>query len=253
MEADDVYVATEKAYLWLAQGDVEAVSVWLEEFGLEGEVSLDLREQDGIGTVPFNRLLVYTLAARAHIAQDRPDEALRVLRPLRQKVEAAGWTLNVTRLLILESLALHQRGDISAALVPLERVLSLTEPEGFVALFIEEGAPMVDLLRHAASRGIAPARASNLLAQFGTDLGALQPFANGSPPSPLAQPLVEPLTERELDVLRLLATSLSTAEIADRLFVTVSTVRSHTKSIYGKLNVHRRWDAAERARELKLI
>jgi LuxR family maltose regulon positive regulatory protein len=112
---------------------------------------------------------------------------------------------------------------------------------------------MVELLRHAASRGIAPQQASNLLALFETKPGAMPSSPHIPSPLPRVQPLVDPLTERELDVLRLLATSLSTAEIADRLFITVSTVRSHTKNIYAKLNVHRRWDAAERAQELGLI
>jgi LuxR family maltose regulon positive regulatory protein len=253
MLADDAYVAAQKARLWLAQGEIEAVSVWLEEHGPKGEVRLEVQEHEGDGTVPFNRLLLYTLAVRVHLAEDRPDRALQVLRPLLKKVEAAGWSLNVIRLLILESLALYHRGDISEALVPLARALSLSEPEGFAALYLEEGAPMVELLRHAASRGISPGQASDLLAQFETKLGAVPPSPHSPAPTAQAQPLVEPLTERELDVLRLLATSLSTAEIADRLFVTVSTVRSHNKNIYAKLNVHRRFEAAERARVLKLI
>jgi LuxR family maltose regulon positive regulatory protein len=253
MRADDAYVATEKAHLWLAQGDIESVSRWIEDYGLEREVRLDLREQDGSGTVPFNHLLVYQLAARVHLAENRPEATLQILRPLRRIAETSGWTMYTVRLLIVEALALHQQGNIPEAMNPLARALALCDPEGGEAFFLEEGAPMVELLRHAASRGIAPERASSLLARFETKLGATSPSSYPAAPPALAQPLVEPLTERELDVLRLLATRLTTAEIADRLFITVSTVRSHNKNIYAKLNVHRRWDAAERARELKLI
>jgi LuxR family maltose regulon positive regulatory protein len=250
---DDVYVATAKAQLWLAQGNFEAVSRWIKELGLEDGAGLHLREKDGSGVIPFNRLLVHTLAARLHLAKDRPGEALRLLRPLRQMVETAGWIMYALRLLVLEALALQRQGDILAAMEPLGRALELCDPEGFAAFFVEEGAPMAELLRHAASRGVAPRQASDLLVRFEIGEGTALPSSHLPASSPRAQPLIEPLTERELDVLRFLATSLSTAEIADRLFVTVSTVRSHTKNIYAKLNVHRRWDAAARAQELKLI
>jgi LuxR family maltose regulon positive regulatory protein len=253
MKEDDEYVASEKAHLWLAQGDIEAVSGWLEESGEDGEVSLYRRDEDGSESVPFNRLLRYVLVARVHMAEDRPEEALQVLRTLRQMVETQGWTLYGVRIQILEALALHQQGNIPQAMKALTPALALGEAERFDGLFIVEGAPMAELLRYAASRGIVAGYASNLLTCFEIGLGATPPSAHPPTHPPQAQPLVEPLTERELDVLHLLSTPLSTAEVADRLFISVSTVRSHTKSIYAKLNVHRRSDAAERARELKLI
>ena len=253
MTADDEYVASERARLWLAQGDIEAASRWIKEQDLDGEISLYRREKDGTDRVPFNRLAGYMITARVRLAQDRPDETLQVLRPLRQMVETAGWTLLVGGILILESLAFHRQGNLPEAMDPLARALALAEPEGCMAFFIEEGAPMVELLRHAASRGIAPKFASHLLARLETKVSATPPAPHAPTPPPRTQPLVEPLTERELEVLRLLATALSTAEIADELFISIGTVRSHTKRIYAKLNVHRRSDAAQRARELKLI
>lgn len=253
MTADDEYVANEKACLWLAQGNIEAVVHWIEECSLDGEVHLYPREEEGGLVIPYNRLFGYTLAARVHLAQDRPEGALQVLRPLREIVEAAGWTLYTVKLLILESLALHLQGNIPEALKPLARALALSRPQECVGLFLEEGAPMAELLRHAASRGISPEYASHLLARFDTKSSATPPSPHAPTRPSQVQPLVEPLTGRELEVLSLLATPLSTAEIADSLFVTVSTVRSHTKSIYAKLNVHSRLDAAQRAKELKLI
>ena len=121
--------------------------------------------------------------------------------------------------------------------------------------FVDEGEPMLQLLRQAASHGIAPGYVSQLIASF--DLLAHRQTAGAAPSlephPPSAQPLVEPLSERELEVLHLLATGMSNPEIADQLFIATSTVRSHLKSIYGKLNVHKRWDAVHRAEELGLI
>jgi LuxR family maltose regulon positive regulatory protein len=105
-------------------------------------------------------------------------------------------------------------------------------------------------LRQAAAANIAPAYVAQLLAAFGEG----QPTETEDKPSPAgAQPLVEPLSEREIQVLRLLAVGMSNPEIANELFVAVTTVRSHCKSIYGKLSVHSRWDAVQRGRELDLI
>ena len=109
---------------------------------------------------------------------------------------------------------------------------------------------MADLLRRAASLGVSPAYVASLLAAFdaaGPGEEATKPQARPT------QPLVEPLSERELEVLRLLGAGLSNPEIAERLYIAVSTVRSHCKSIYGKLNVHKRWDAVQRAQELGLL
>lgn len=253
MKADDEWVAGEKASLRLAQGDIDAADRWIEDLGLNRDVSLYVSDQDGNHPIPFNRLIGYMLAARVDIARNRPDDALQLLRPLRKMVEAEGWTLYAARLLILEALALQRQGKVSEAMRPLGRALAMSEPERCMASFLEEGVPMIELLRHAASRGVAPVFVSRLLAHFEAEPSSTPPAQHLPTTLPQIQPLIEPLTERELDVLRLLATPLSTADIADRLFVTVSTVRSHTKNVYAKLNVHRRFDAAERAQELQLI
>jgi LuxR family maltose regulon positive regulatory protein len=108
---------------------------------------------------------------------------------------------------------------------------------------------MVRLLRQAASRGAAPAYVADLLAAFG--LPEKSPLAG--PRSLEPQPLIEPLSERELEVLRFLATGMTNPEIARELYVATSTIRSHCKSIYGKLNVHKRWDAVQQAQELGLL
>ena len=116
-------------------------------------------------------------------------------------------------------------------------------------IFVDEGQPMVRLLHEAAAHGVAPKYVARLLAAFPESESPVH-YA----PGPAEQSrIVEPLSERELEVLRLLAAGLSNPEIARRLYVAVSTVRSHTKSIYGKLGAHGREEAVQRARELGLL
>jgi LuxR family maltose regulon positive regulatory protein len=146
-------------------------------------------------------------------------------------------------ILVLEALALQAQGDTADALGALERALTAAEPDGHVRVFMEEGQPMASLIEGAARRGIAPGYTAELLAA-----GA----ASGHP-SPRRQGLVEPLSERELDVLRLLGSDLSGPEIANELMVSLNTLRTHTKNIYMKLGVNNRRAALSRAKELDLL
>jgi LuxR family maltose regulon positive regulatory protein len=120
--------------------------------------------------------------------------------------------------------------------------VTLAEPEGYVRIFVDEGPPMASLLRVAAKQGIARTYVRRLLA-------AVNKTKDGAPAS---QALIEPLSERELDVLRLLATDLGGPEIARELVVSLNTVRTHTKNIYAKLGVNNRRAAVRRAAELDL-
>jgi LuxR family maltose regulon positive regulatory protein len=132
---------------------------------------------------------------------------------------------------------------LDPALTALGRALTLAEPEGYVRTFVDEGAPIAQLLRQTAARGTTPDYVSKLLAALESEMREERRIDE----------LVEPLSGRELEVLRLLTTHLSSTEIAQELFISVNTVRSHIKSIYGKLNVHSRKDAIQRARELGLL
>src|SRR5205823_12533735 len=145
---------------------------------------------------------------------------------------------------VLQALAYQKRGELRA-LVPLERALRLAEPEGYVRVFVDEGPPMAELLQAAAMRGIAPGYVQRLLAQFVT--ATVEPHARQN----LIK--IEPLSERELEVLRLLATDLDGPEIASQLMVSLNTMRTHTKSIYTKLGVNSRRAAVHRAEELQLL
>ncbi|MEP7137882.1 MAG: LuxR C-terminal-related transcriptional regulator, partial [Chloroflexota bacterium] len=144
------------------------------------------------------------------------------------------------------------QGDIATALIPLQHALALAEPEGYVGMFLDEGPSMAQLLREAATHGIMPGYTGRLLSAFeerqqGTAGEAPLPTPNTS------QLLIEPLSQRELELLRLLKTDLSGPEIANQLVIALSTVRTHTKRIYSKLNVTDRRAAVKRAVELHLI
>ena len=150
-------------------------------------------------------------------------------------------------ILVLQALAHQMQGDIPAALAPLERALSLAEPEGYVRVFVAEGLPMAELLKEAAKAGITTDYARQLLTAFG----------NAEVKAPVKQDFkriqIEPLSDRELDVLRLLGTDLDGPEIARELTVSLNTIRTHTKNLYSKLGVNNRRAAVKRAEELQLL
>jgi LuxR family maltose regulon positive regulatory protein len=226
----------QEARIRLAQGDVAAATRWLAQSGLDPDQEPSI---DYGGT--------YLILARILLAQGRLDETLGLLARLLDMAQAKGLVATHIGALILQALALQAQGEDRRALAALERALSLAEPEGYVRAFIAEGPPMGELLRQAAARGIRPDYAGKLLAALGSET-ADQPGT--SPPD---SSLLEPLSKRELQVLRLWAAHLSSIDIAEELVISVSTVRSHIKSIYGKLGVHSRREAVARAQALGLL
>jgi LuxR family maltose regulon positive regulatory protein len=232
-------IAALTARVSVAQGRLGDALVWAREQGLSAGDDLSyLREFDHI---TFARLLL------ARSIQDRAElparEALELLERLLQAADAGSRTGSVIQVLVLQAVARQGQGDIPGALVPLERALTLAEPEGYVRVFVDEGPSMASLMEAAAKRRIAPDYVRHLLAAFGT---------SGDSPR-VTQDLVEPLSDRELEVLRLLATDLDGPGIAGELVVSLHTVRSHTKSIYAKLGVNNRRAAVRRAGELGLL
>jgi LuxR family maltose regulon positive regulatory protein len=155
----------------------------------------------------------------------------------------------VIEILVLQALAYEAQGDIPPALMCLKRALALAEPEGYVRLLVDEGAPMAQLLSEAAARGIMPDYSGKLLAV----VQAEAPTRKEKPNLPLAQPLVEPFSQRELEVLRLIALGLSNREIGARLYLALSTVKGYNQKIFDKLQVRNRTEAIARARELGLL
>ncbi|MEM7343697.1 MAG: LuxR C-terminal-related transcriptional regulator [Chloroflexota bacterium] len=241
-------LAAAQAHLWLAMDNVPSASYWAKSNGLRIDDELSyLVERD------------YLVFARLLIVQSKPDEALVLLERLLQEAEAGERGARVIEIRILQALAHQAKGERSQAVATLEAAIALAEPEGFVRIFIDEGAAMVQLLNHAASQGIAPIYIAKLLAASdGEEEVPTVPLAptiatdRAATPN-FIEPLTEPLTKRELQTLRLLATELSPTEIASEMVVSVSTVRSYTKYIYSKLGVHSRVEAIHRARELGLL
>ncbi len=190
--------------------------------------------------------------ARVHLAQDNPAAALAVLEPLRQQVDAKGWQDERLRVIVLQAVALDAHGETEKAVHVLGEALELAEPGSFIRIFVDEGLPMSRLLSQAVDRGIKPDYIRRLLGIFATEAqGSTGESPHLAPLSP--QPLIEPLSEREREVLRLLRTELNGPEIARELQVSLNTMRTHTKNIYNKLGANNRRAAVRRAEELDLL
>jgi LuxR family maltose regulon positive regulatory protein len=190
--------------------------------------------------------------ARVHLAQGDTSAALAVLEPLRRKMEEKAWQDELLKVMVLQAVALHAHGDKAGALRLLGETLALAEPGGLIRIFVDEGMPMAQLLAEAATRGIMPAYTGKLVAAFEAEK---QGSTVDSPLSPVPppQPLIEPLSQRELEVLQLIAQGLSNREISERLFLALDTVKGHNRKIFEKLEVERRTEAIARARELGLL
>jgi LuxR family maltose regulon positive regulatory protein len=234
--------------VWVAQGQVDEAIGWARAEGLSVDDNLSyLREFEHITLAR-----VFLAQYQRDRADDHLREAMGLLDRLLRAAEAGGRAGSVIEILALQALSHQAQGDIPTALVPLESALTLAEPEGYVRTFVNEGPAMAILLREAAAHRIAPKYAGRLLAACGAK--RQKSADEGQPPNSSAeQAMIEPLTQRELDALRLFKTELSGPEIADQLVVALSTLRTHTKSIYRKLNVTNRHAAVKRATELKML
>jgi LuxR family maltose regulon positive regulatory protein len=188
--------------------------------------------------------------ARVHLAQGDPSAALARLLPLRQQVEAKGWEDERLKVMVLQAVALQAHGDKDQAVQLLCDALELAKPAGFIRLFVDEGPPMAHLLSQVEALGMMPDYIGKLLAVLEVDA---QKRENTSSLPLRAQQMFEPLSPRELEVLQLMAQGLSNQEMCERLFLALSTVKGHNRTIFGKLQVQRRTEAVARARALGLL
>ena len=227
-----------RARVRLAQGELGEALGWARERDLS--VDDDLSYLHEFEHITLARVLLARYAAER--AERSIQEATRFLERLLRAAEEGQRTGSVIEILVLQALARQARDDIPAALASLRRAITLAEPEGYVRIFADEGPPMASLLRAAAKLRIARNYVRRLLAAVNQTEDS----------TPVSQGLIEPLSERELDVLRLLGTDLGGPDIARELVVSLNTVRTHTKNIYAKLGVNNRRAAVRRARELDL-
>jgi LuxR family maltose regulon positive regulatory protein len=249
-----------RARVWLAQGQLAVAGQWADTSGLQAD---DLE-------LPFPREVEYLTLARVRIAQgrDAPGEPglrsiLELLDRLLVAAEAVGRMGSAIEILSVRALALDAQGDRAHALSTLERALAPGEEERYVRMFVDEGAAMAALLADiAASDAPVAPYAATLLDAFPDvelrapsghlDFGLKEPLPTANPKSKI-QNLVEPLSDRELQVLRLIAAGHSNQEIAASLIIVVGTVKKHINSIFGKLQVRNRTQALIRARDLGLL
>jgi LuxR family maltose regulon positive regulatory protein len=228
----------QKARIYLKQGQIDKARAWAAERGLS------LADD-----VNYLHEFEYLTFARLEIANPQVNALLAHLLQAAEAQKRRGSALDI---LLVQTLAYEVQGNRSQALAALERALTLAEPEGYVRIFVDEGEPMAALLFKAAVSGIMPDYTGKLLAAFDAEhlrSAGESPF----PTPPASQPPIELISQRELEVLRLFKTELSGPEIARELVIALSTVRTHTKSIYSKLNVNNRRAAVKRAEELHLI
>jgi LuxR family transcriptional regulator, maltose regulon positive regulatory protein len=240
-------VPSQRARLLLAQGDVLAAAQWTTAAGLSPGDEPD-----------YPREPAYLVLARVLLAQDDPGPALTLLQRLLGAAASQGRTGSIIEIQALRALALAASGDHASALGALAAALTLACRHGYVRVFADEGAPMHALLaqlpaarpgQQPAARGIDPGYLAALVRACGqVDAVPPQGRAAAAPPG-----LVEPLTDRELEVLRLLAAGRSNQRIAHDLVVALDTVKTHVTHILGKLGAANRTEAAARARQLGLI
>jgi LuxR family maltose regulon positive regulatory protein len=189
------------------------------------------------------------MQARVLIAQGNPSEALAVVEPQRQQAEAKKMAGRLLLVMAVQSVVLFAQGEKVHAVQVLTEALALAEPGGYIRLFVDEGDAMAELLSAAAAQGIRPDYVNKLLAVFKGEMKEERPAAPVSGTSFL----IEPLSQRELEILKLIAQGLSNREIGERLFLALDTIKGHNRKIFDKLQVQSRTEAITRARELGLL
>ena len=187
--------------------------------------------------------------ARVLLAQGDAPAALATLEPILKQAKEKGWVDKQLDAMLLQALALSANQEKDKALRILEEILRMAEPSGFVRLFLDEGAPMAELLTVASAQGARSDYLTKLLAAFANE----KLKAENKPAAHERLSLIAPLSSRELEILQLIAQGLSNREICDRLFLALSTVKGHIRVTFDKLQVQRRTEAIARARELGLL
>jgi LuxR family maltose regulon positive regulatory protein len=239
IEIDDRMVDMWQARLWLALGDLNLVQKWVDERGLEEQAGLQ-PWGEGEPTEHQLRLRESLVVTVLHLKQGNYIRALERIDWQLGVFQQQGRAVTQVELLLLQAEALSALGEEEKAQAVLEQALGIGQPAGYVRSFLDRGQPVRELL--------GKAQPTEYVRSLLTAFEGPAPRGKEAP-----QPLIDPLSERELEVLHLLPTNLTTPEMAEALFIGVNTVRSHIKSIYGKLGVHKRSEAVSSAKELGLL
>jgi LuxR family maltose regulon positive regulatory protein len=244
------YAASRQARFHLMQGNNKATARWVQSAGLSAD-----------DEVAFQFVFNYLVLARLLLAKGREkksgvsDEALNLIERILNMAEALGANSCLIEALILHAMAFQTRGDTEQALAAIERALHLAHSEGFTRIFISEGGAMEQLLTRAIAEGIEPEYADRLLEALQKAKPEPQPTALQSGPSDGAPsaPQGEELTDREHQILRLISAGLSNREIAEELYLSINTIKTHTKNLYIKLDVSSRTQAVHRAKKWGIL
>ncbi len=234
-----------KTRIRIVQGKIAEALDWVRTRDLS--VDDDISYMHEFEHMTLARVLI--AQEKRGLAEGSIHDAQGLLERLLQAAEEGGRKGSVIEILVLQALAHEVQGNFAPALVSLERALTLAEPEGYVRIFVDEGLPMARLLSEATAHGVMPDYIGKLLAVFEAE----KQKSEDKSYLPLAQSLIEPLSQRELEVLQLIAQGLSNREISERLFLALDTIKGHNRRIYDKLQVQSRTEAIAHARELGLL
>lgn len=237
-------LAAWQARIDLAHNKIEEASNWVNNHALDPDMGMKPTHE-----IHFFLLSEYVVAARTLIGQCRWDDAGKLLEHLLVTAEDGCRTSKTIEILILLSLTYQALEKTDQAQVELKKALTIAKPEGFIRTFVDEGPPMAKLLYEALQRDIYPEYVQRLLAAFPVN----EP-EEVSQKGQADQPgLIEPLSEREIEVLELLAKGHTNQEVAQKLYLSPHTIKTHTRNIYSKLGVNNRTQAVDKARTLGII
>jgi LuxR family maltose regulon positive regulatory protein len=234
-----------QARIWLVQGKLNFASKWIEENRL-----ITVGDKKSLPKFDYFSLITYSVVARYLLASQQIQAAIELLNCLGEAAEDGKRTNRVIEICLLQAIAHDNLGKLNQAMSYLEKAIQLAEPRGFFRIFVDEGPSMANLLYEALKRDIAPEYVQRLLAAFPITKSE---EAVSTIPQVDQSEWIEPLSEREIDVLQLLAKGLSNQAVADRLVLSIHTVKAHTRSIYSKLAVNNRTQAVDRARTLGVL